>query len=85
MESLIGFVLPPVIELVNQKISNPTVKFLVSLVISAAVAVAIKFNELKFASAEEIFSSVALIAVEAQIAYRIYWHKDSPIRQAINK
>ena len=85
MENLLGFVLPPVIALVNQKVTNPTARFIVSMVISLIVAVVINFQKLQYASPEQILSSAALIFTEAQIAYRAYWHADSPVRQMIGK
>jgi len=85
MENLAGFLLPPVIAFVNKKVENTTLRFVVSLVISAIVAVALRFQELQFMSADQIFGSIALIATEAQIAYRTYWHEESPVRTLINK
>lgn len=81
MENLVGFILPPVIAFINQKITNDTVRFIVSILVSMVVAVAIKYQELQFLTPEQFMSSVALIFSESQIAYRTYWHENSPVRK----
>lgn len=85
MQNLLGFLLPPVIAAVNSKVTNPTLRFIASLGISAIVAVIVHFQELQFMTPEQIFASIGLIATEAQIAYRTYWHEESPVRQMIGK
>jgi len=85
MTNLIGFLLPPLIALVNQKLTNPTVKFIISIVVSLLVAVAINYQKLAVSSPEQILGSAALIFTEAQIAYRAYWTPTSPVRELLNK
>ena len=85
MENLIGFILPPVIAFVNQKVTHPTLRFSISILISLLVAVVIKFQELGYSSPDQILGSAALIFSEAQIAYRLYWHAKSPIHEMLAK
>lgn len=84
MENLLGFLLPPVIHWVNQKVANQTARFAISIVISAVLAIVLKFNELKYTSPEEVLESIALIFTESQIAYRMYWEKNSPVQKMVN-
>jgi len=84
MESLIGVILPPIIDLVNTKISNEKVKFVVSFLICSAMGVAVNYPKLKFVSLEEVLGSIALIFAGAQASYRLYW-KTSNIRRIVNE
>lgn len=85
MENLIGFILPPVIALINSKVTNPTARFAISLVVSIVVAVVINLQKITYATPDQILASAALVFSEAQVAYRLYWHEDSPVRQLIGK
>jgi hypothetical protein len=85
MENLIGFILPPVIAFANQKVTNSYVRFGISLLIPAIAAIGLHYSELSFMNPDQVFGSISLLALEAQIAYRTYWHEDSPVRQMISK
>jgi hypothetical protein len=85
MENLIGFILPPVIELINHKVENPTFRFALAIVVSIVVAVVINYQKLAISTPDQLLASAALLFSEAQIAYRLYWHADSPVRQMIGK
>ena len=73
MNELIGFILPPIIDLINKKIANSRTRFVVSLVLCVLVAVGVNYKNMTFGS--ELLASVALIFTEAQFVYNLYWKK----------
>lgn len=85
MENLVGFVLPPVIALINSKVTNSTLRFSLSVLISLIVAIVVNFPKLSVSTPEQLLSSAGLLFTEAQVAYRLYWHEDSPVRQMLGK
>lgn len=83
MEQLVGFILPPIISVINQKITDNTVRFIVSMLVSVIVAILFNYSKLQFMSVDQVLGSIALVFTESQIAYRTYWHEDSPTRKML--
>jgi hypothetical protein len=77
MENLIGFILPPVIDIINVKISNVTLKFWVSFIVCLAVAVIFNLDKLTLADLPTLLGNVGIIFSEAQIVYKTYWANSS--------
>ena len=82
MENLIGLVLPPVIDLVNSRIANAKVKYIVALGICAVIAGILHAHELNAMDASGFLKSAGVIFAEAQTVYKIYW-SDSKLRGAM--
>lgn len=72
---LAGFILPPVVDLINKRISNSKVKFLVSLGICVLVGAVFHLKELT--NATEILKTISLVFAESQVIYKMYWEKSS--------
>ena len=70
-QNLIGFILPPVVDLVNKFFSNSTVRLFVSMAICVVVGVAVRLG--KIHTLEDLVANSAIIWAEAQITYQIYW------------
>lgn len=66
MEYLIGIVLPFFIDLVNRKVTNDNVRFIISLVACILVSVAFKWAELSTGGVENILQSAGIIFAESQ-------------------
>ena len=77
MENLIGLILPFVIDLVNKYVLDSKIKFVVSFLVCALVAVLFKLPELKAGDVSEVLQSVAVVFAEAQVVYKLYWEKSS--------
>lgn len=91
MQNLIGFLLPPVIDLVNTKVVNSNLRFILSMVISAVVALVLNpqlatdlLAGVNGGSVELLLKEVSLIWVEAQVVYKLYWEKSQP-RERLQK
>ena len=80
MNDLVGLVLPPVIDLINHKVSSSTLKFFISVAISLIVAAILNLDKLNVNNAQDIFKSGLVIFGSAQVTYSLYW-KDSLDRQ----
>jgi len=81
-KELIGFLLPPVIDLINNRIASSKVKYLISLLISIGLGALVNYDNLYGTS--EILGSSAVIFAEAQTFYKLYWENSKP-RSAILK
>jgi hypothetical protein len=81
IESLIGFILPPFIDLVNKYIANSNIRFVISLVLCLIVGGVAKAmsGQLDFSNVPAILTSAGVIFAEAQITYKLYW-KDASLR-----
>lgn len=79
---LVGFVLPPVIDLVNVRVSNKKVKFLIAFGISFVVG--LLFNLDKFDNPAQLAGALSLVFTETQLVYSQYW-ADSKARATLKK
>ena len=70
---VIGFILPPIIDLVNVRVKNDKVKFWVAMLVS--VLVGVLFNLDKFGNPSELLGALAVVFTESQIVYKQYWEK----------
>ena len=84
LENLVGFILPPVIDVINAKVKDERLKYVVSLLFCVVVALALKFQEVKVGDVGAFLATAGLIFAEAQTIYRLYWKK-SEIRTSMLK
>lgn len=77
--NLVGFILPPVIDLINARVADTKVRFLISLAICVVISVVINFNQLQYGTMSGFWASLALIGSEAQTVYNLFW-KNSDTR-----
>jgi len=82
LTNLIGFILPPFIDLINTRVANSIVRFWISMLFCVAVGVIINLEKIK--NPEEFLGSIALVFATAQITYKTYWEKSAP-RQELQK
>jgi hypothetical protein len=80
MNELLGLLLPPLIDAINQFISNEKIKFWVSFVICAAIGLILNFlgNHNHFTDMDGIARSILAVFGLAQIAYKGYWKDSTP-------
>lgn len=83
---LVGFILPPFIDLINRKVTNSNVRYLISLLVSLLVAGIIKYFDggLIFGDVDQVLASAGIIFAEAQTVYKLYW-EDSKVRATLVK
>lgn len=82
--NLVGIVLPPVIDLINSRVADTKLRFLISLVICVVISVAINFNQLQYGTMSGFWQSLAIIGSEAQLVYNMFW-KNSDTRASMIK
>lgn len=78
MDNFVGFLLPPLVDVVNNHVRASWLKFVLSVLASLVVAVVLNLNKLNWFGAEEVLTSAALVFSESQIAYRLYWSESKP-------
>lgn len=78
MQNLIGFLLPPFIDLINKDIPNSKVKFVISLVVCVIVGVILNYQQLS--NTQNLLGGIAIVFTTAQVTYYTYW-QNSQLRQ----
>jgi hypothetical protein len=79
---LVGFILPPFIDLLNNKVTNTVVKFWVSLLVCTVIGVVLNLDKLK--DPTQLLGTLGIIFAEAQTVYHTYWQQ-SKARQELTK
>lgn len=85
MNDLIGLVLPPVIDLINHKVSNSAVKVLLSLAISLIVGALLNLDKLNIKDAGDVLQAGLVVFGSAQVTYQLYWKKSLDRQQMVSK
>lgn len=81
---LLGFILPPVVQILNKDVHTERERFIVSLIICLMSALVVKWNELITGDTEDMMVYAMLIWTESQVIYRMYF-KTSAIQQRIQE
>lgn len=81
IELFIGAFLPPLIDVINKRVLNPKVRYLISLLVCIIVGVAFNYNTL---SLENVLESSAIIFASAQTVYKTYYG-ESKMREVLLK
>jgi len=83
--NLIGFLLPPVIDLINRKVSDSDVRFWISISICMLVGVAFEYisNGMVFIGVDPTISSIFEMIGIAQISYKALWENNG-LRTKLN-
>lgn len=80
MIELIGFILPPLIDLINKKVLDSRARFVVSFVTCVGVGIGMNVENLNVDSLGDVLGSIAVVFSSAQVAYKLFWEK-SEIRK----
>lgn len=78
-ELIAGAVMPPVIDLINRKITNSKIRYVISMVICLVLGTIFNLGEL---NPGDILASGAIIFAAAQTVYKTYYYK-SDVRAKI--
>ena len=86
----LGLFLPPVIDIINTKITDSRVRFLASLLVCTILGIIIHSNEIVagVASVEKTIHTITAVFTTAQATYHIYWDKSdarTEMKANINK
>ena len=85
MNDLIGLVLPPVIDLINHKVSNSSVKLLITVTISLVIGALLNLDKLNVKDAGDVLQAGLVVFGSAQVTYQLYWKKSLDRQQMVNK
>jgi len=75
---IMGAFLPPIIDLINSKIIDSKIKYLVSIIVCVLISVSIQLLSIGF-NWGELVENASIIFLSAQSIYKLYW-KDSSLR-----
>jgi hypothetical protein len=82
IQNLIGFILPPIIDMINVNITSSKMKYWVSMLVCVIIGVISNLD--KIGNTSELLSNIAVIFTTAQITYHTYWEK-SQVRNKLIK
>lgn len=81
---LVGFILPPLVEVLNRDVSNPKERLIVSLLTCFVVAVTLHWREIAYGSPEQVLAFSGIIFTESQLTFKLYF-ADSWAREKIQQ
>ena len=70
MDLILGTVLPPIIDIINTKVTNDRAKFWIAIGMSTVVGVAFNLSELDYNDPSKFLASVLTVIVTAQAVYK---------------
>lgn len=79
IQIIIGALLPPVIDLINRRISSSKVRYVISVVVCLLLGVALNYQGLSLSNPETFLTSFGLIFASAQTTYKMYWKENRRI------
>lgn len=82
LNNIIGFALPPVIDLINSRLENSKLKWLVSMGICVLVGALLNLDKLNNLDVGSVLGNIGIIFVESQATYRLYYEK-SQVREKL--
>lgn len=80
MQNLIGLILPPLVDVINSKVANSNIRFLISIAICLVVACLSNIDKIKAGDWNSLLANAGIIFTEAQVVYKLYWDK-SKVRE----
>lgn len=75
MIELIGFILPPLIDLINKNVTDSRWRFVISFVTCVGVGMGMNVGNFNAESVGSILGSITVVFSAAQVAYKLYWEK----------
>lgn len=84
ISTLIGFVMPPVVEFINARIKWEKVRFYTSVILCVLVGVAITYVANGYTSWEDLVRNSGIVFAASQTAYYTYFKK-STLDKTINE
>lgn len=82
--NIVGFMMPPLVELLNKDVHSSGEKRIVALLACFAVAVGLHWNEIAYGTPELAIASFVIIFAESQTVFKIYFN-DSWLRGTIQE
>lgn len=73
LTSLVGFILPPFIDLINSRVVDTRLRWVISMAI--CIALGVVFNLDKLNNVEALLANIGLIFATAQTTFNLYWGK----------
>ena len=77
MRDIIGFILPPIIDLINTRVANTQIRFWISMAVCVVFAFAANIEEFASLDWNTILGKIGLVFTESQIIYKVYWEKST--------
>ena len=81
LQNMVGFVLPPLIDIINKHIKSDAYRYWTSMIICLIVGSLVNLE--KITSPGELLSNTALVFATAQTTYNIYWKKSKSRKKFI--
>lgn len=81
---LVGFVLPPIVEVLNRDVKKEKERYVVSLIVCFLVAILLHWKEIAYGTPEQVLAFTGLIFMESNTIYKLYFAK-SWLKDAIQK
>ena len=71
--NLVGFLIPPVVEVLNKDVHGANERFLVTVFTCLLAATILHWGELLYGSPEQLLTSAGIIFTESQVVFKLYF------------
>jgi hypothetical protein len=82
---LVGFFMPPLVDVLNRDIKDETERFIVSTLLCAIAAFIIQYPSLRLGSVEGFAGTIALLFTESQTIFKLYFKQSALRGQLLTK
>lgn len=82
LQNLLGFFLPPVIDLINNRVADTRLRYWVSMLVCFVIGIVLNLD--KLSDPKLLLANAAVVFTTAQITYNTYWEKSKERQQLKN-
>lgn len=79
MDILFGFLLPPIIEIVNKDVQNETERYIIAYILCIFLACIVDYRAIFSANLNNLLATVGIVCTESNVMFQLYW-KNSLVR-----
>lgn len=79
---LVGFIMPPFVEVLNKDVKKSNERFLVALIACFTVSILLHWNAIAYGTPEQLFTYAGIIFTECMVIFKLYF-SDSWLRGTI--
>lgn len=79
MQYLIGFLLPPLVEIINKDIQSGTERYIIAIIVSLLLAAGVDWQAIMASHLSNFLQVFCIYASESNFIFNLYW-KNSLVR-----
>jgi len=81
---LVGFILPPIVEVINRDVKTSRERFVVTILVCLFSAILLHWKEIEYGTPEQVALFAGILFAESKLLYKFYFAK-SDLRGGIQR